>query len=158
MAEQTLPQSEVHLTETILTLHHEVQSAIDYIDQVSRHEATELGKSELLMAVDHIKIRLPICFEIEQNSLHVREIPEKPSIDDIKKFLATRQGFQIGADKPLTVALFNKVRVDLEVKEISKNKQTPITESAAKEDKPTALGSEKVTGELEITFVPVNRH
>jgi len=54
-----------YLTEFILSIHHEVQSAVDFIASVAQKEGTELGRSEALMHIETLRIKLPFNMELE---------------------------------------------------------------------------------------------
>lgn len=63
---QTTKTRDIFLTETILSIHHDVQSAIDYISEVAGRESTELGKGPAVMGIEKVRIKLPFIFETEQ--------------------------------------------------------------------------------------------
>jgi hypothetical protein len=48
------------LTEAILSIHNEVQSALDYISTVSANEGTELGKSTAFLSIENLRVKIPV--------------------------------------------------------------------------------------------------
>ena len=132
------------LTEMILTIHHEVQSALDYIDSVAREEPTELGESLAFIMVDKVHVRLPIIYDIEQETHSIREKERtKEGPEFIKRNLAARRGFTVDIGKPGGRATFSKVRV------ISPK---PEEVKETEEEVPRNL-----TGEIDIQFSVLSR-
>jgi hypothetical protein len=145
--------NETHLTETILTIHNEVQSALDYISSVAVREATELGKSSAVANIERLRIRVPLRLnlEIEQKKLPVpSEIT--PSTEEIRKILPKRVGLVIERNDPTKQSLVSKVRVSFISGETAPSKTAEPENIEVKE-----TDEKYVWGEVEITFVPLKR-
>ncbi|MEW6326882.1 MAG: hypothetical protein AB1487_04725 [Thermodesulfobacteriota bacterium] len=135
---------DIFLTETILSIHHDVQSAIDYISEVAARESTELGKSPAVMGIEKVRIRVPFIYEIEQKE---HKIEEKPAVFDIKTIvgnLARRKGFLIDKGAPGKRGLYTKVKMI----------HPKVAEVPVSEEKPP---KERLVGEIEIIFAPLGR-
>ncbi|MDD5451260.1 MAG: hypothetical protein PHT49_05140 [Desulfovibrionales bacterium] len=141
----TAKTRDIFLTETILSIHHDVQSAIDYISEVSGRESTELGKSPAVMGIEKVRIRLPIIFETEQKE---HKVDEKPAVFDIKTIvgnLARRKGFLIDKGAPGKRGLYTKVKLI--------HPKAAETAGAGEEGPP----KQQLVGEIEIIFAPLGR-
>lgn len=136
------------LTETIIAIHNDIQSAIDYISEVAAKKGTELGKSSVVMGIERLRIKVPIQIGMESNLKKVEEHPEVLTPTDIKRNLMARKGFLIDRGEPGKLGSFTKVRV------MSLSKTAPPVEEKETE---TADTGEVATGEIEITFVPLKR-
>lgn len=55
-----------HLTEMILLVQHEVQSALDYVETVAASAPTALGAAPSTLTVESLRIRMPVVFEAEE--------------------------------------------------------------------------------------------
>ena len=100
-----------HLTELILSVHNEVQSAIDYISEVAQKEGTELGRSTAILGVQNLRIKLPFELAIEQTT---RSFPATITADrlaSIKSNLKQRKGFAVDIGQPDKLARFTKLKV-----------------------------------------------
>lgn len=133
------------MTETILSIHHDVQSAIDYISEVASRESTELGKSPAVMGIEKVRIKLPFIFETEQKEYKVEE---KPAFFDIKTIvgnLARRKGFLIDKGAPGKRGLYTKVKVV--------HPKLAEIPGPGEEEPP----KQQLVGEIEIIFAPLGR-
>ena len=142
---ETIKKPDIYLTETIIGIHNDVQSAVDYISDVAAKKGTELGKSSVIMGIERIRLKLPINIMAETKTKKVEEIPEKLTIQEIQQNLIKRKGFLIDRGEPGKLGVYTKMRI-----------LTP-PEPATKE---TETGEEKIiweTGEIELTFVPIKR-
>lgn len=140
----TAKTKDIFLTETILSIHHDVQSAIDYISEVANREPTELGKSSAVMGIEKVRIRLPIIFETEQKE---HKVDEKPAVFDIKTIvgnLARRKGFLIDKEVLGERGLYTKVKVI--------HPKAAETAGAGEEG-----SKQQLVGEIEIIFAPLGR-
>ncbi len=142
--ERAIKNREIFLAETILSIHNEVQSAVDYISEVAAVQGTELGKGPALMGIEKIRLKLPFVFEVEQKTGSVRPVPEAPDIMKIRENLASRKGFLIDTGTPGKRGLFTKIRIQ------PAQKAAPVEREA--EEGPGTL-----TGEIEIVFSPMGR-
>ena len=141
-----MAKEDMFLTETILAIQHEVQSALDYVDVVSRQEATELGMGSAIMALEKMRIKLPFAYSLEQEIHYIEEEkppPTEPSA--IKEQLAARKGFPIDIGRPGGKARFVKLRF-IPPHEVS------AVEAPSEEQAPQIL-----IGELELSFIPLSR-
>lgn len=59
----TTAHDDLFLTEMILFLHNEVQSAVDYIASVASRQGAELGKGSAVMGIENLREKAPflIC-------------------------------------------------------------------------------------------------
>lgn len=136
-----------HLTELIVALQNDVQSAIDYIDEWSSLEGSELGQSPVLMNVDNVRLRIPLEITIdhmEQEDTKKDSSQIKPgNISEAHEQLFSRRGLRIGdAQNVIGKGIYAKIGV----------KEPDIY----KESK--ASGERMLTaGELEISFTPVTK-
>ena len=148
-----MAQGNTFLTEAILTIQHEVQSALDYIDVVSREEATELGESSAFMALEKLRIRLPFAYSLEEETHYVEKEEKPPSREPsaIKQQLAARKGFPIDIGKPGGKARYTKVRF-IPPQEVTV-RGAPLTREASPEEG----GPQMLMGEIELFFAPLRR-
>ena len=143
MSDQT-----TYLTETILTIQHELQTALDYIETVVSQEPSQVGAAPSLVTVDNLRVRIPFFLKVEQET---RPIPtEEPSrvtrltlskedLTQLKERLLSRTGLLVGLE-PNRLGRFAKIRV------VS---PTPP---------PGEVPSEaELVGQIELTFVRVPR-
>lgn len=134
------PKSQ-YLTELVLAIHNEIQSAVDYIAESSGQDGTELGKAPAHMAIESLRVRLPIMVELEQEeSSAAASAPARPvatSAENVRAGLAARKGFRLETSKTGDRALFAKVKV-----------------RSADE---AGDATEKGLGEIEIQFSPLRR-
>lgn len=137
-----------YLTEAILSIHNEVQSALDYISTVATQEGTELGKSTALLSIENLRVKVPIKFSLETGKKKL-EAPTTRSltVDEARTALTKRTGFVIERDQPKNFSVFSKVRIAFKPDDIP----TPTATAAATEEKQEAWG------EIEITFSPIKR-
>ena len=136
---------EIFLTETILSIHNDVQSAIDYIGEVASRESTELGTSTAIMGIEKLRIKLPFIFEVEQKDEKVEEKPPVLDVKTIMNNLSRRKGFLIDKGAPGKRGLYSKIKV----------LQPKITEAPVKEGEEQA--KQQMIGEIEIVFAPLGR-
>jgi hypothetical protein len=142
---ETAKTRDIFLTETILSIHNDVQSAVDYISEVASRESSELGMSTAVMGIEKLRIKLPFVFEVEQKD---EKVEEKPSVFDVKTImhnLARRKGFLIDKGAPGKRGLFSKIKVF----------QPKITEAPVEEGEEQA--KQQMIGEIEIVFAPLGR-
>jgi hypothetical protein len=137
---------ELHLTELILSIHNEVQSAVDYISEVGQKDGTELGRSTAILGVQNLRIKLPFEVTIEQkvSSFPVEIASDRPK--SIKTNLRQRKGFTIDIGETNKRALFTKVKV----LSLSQPAAAPAADAGAET-------IQKGLAELEITFSPFKR-
>ena len=135
-----MASNDSHLTEMILAIHNEIQSAVDYISEAAAKSGTELGKSSAVMCIENLRVKIPFLIEIEQKMGAYKEITEIVDVDDLKKRLSGRKGFMIDKGEKGKMALYSRVKVlpSLNVKEDNE-------------------GGTYEKGEIEIVFSPVNR-
>lgn len=144
-------KAESYLTETILSIHNEIQSALDYISSVASKEVTELGQSSAIVNIERLRIKIPLKISLELGKKKLPAPPTEPlSIVDIRKNLAKRTGFVLERDLPKKFSTYSKVKVNLRPAETAATRAPAAGE--AKE--PT---EEFGWGEIEITFVPLKR-
>jgi len=147
---QATEKNASYLTEAILSIHNEVQSALDYISTVANTEGTELGKSSALLSIENLRVKIPIKISIEAGKKKLPEtVTGELSTDEIRKALIQRTGFVIERDLPKNFSIYSKVRVAFKPEDI------PTKAPAA--DEATAAPVESGWGEIEITFAPIKR-
>jgi hypothetical protein len=130
-----------YLAELILSIHNEVQTAVDYIEQASIRAGTEVGRSEAILQIENLRIKLPFLVEIENKNLNVGVQPIAPELataEQLRKMLSTRKGFMLDLGGAGVKANFTKVKVDIQPNQPGSN--------------PDAL-----CGEIEIAFSPLQR-
>ncbi len=143
MRKGLLMSQEYYLTELILSIQNEIQSAVDYITESSNKEGSELGKSSTVMHIENLRVKLPFRVSLEHKTKAVDELSEKPvSVLELRERLAQRKGFMIDKGKAGKMANFTKVRVN------GLNNQA---ESKSEDEVGSALA------EIEIYFSPVLR-
>jgi hypothetical protein len=128
-----------YLTETILTIHNEVQSALDRINTIGITKGTELGKNDVLLSVQNLRVKVPLKFTLEIN--------------------------QVQTSASDSAALTTAQLVGLARKGTILNKQNgmqslaKLSVSLASEEKQTDSPSEtqEMWGEIEIMFSPIKR-
>ncbi len=148
---QATEKNASYLTEAILAIHNEVQSALDYISTVATAEGTELGKSTALLSVQNLRVKLPIKISLESGKKKI-EAPLTRALTpkEIQQALPKRIGFVIERDSPKNFSFYSKVRVAFNPQEVAATKATPAAET-------TETTSEAGWGEIEITFAPIKR-
>ncbi len=139
-----------YLTEAILAIHNEVQSALDYISTVANAEGTDLGKSTALLSIENLRVKVPIKISLEAGKKKLEPLPSTPlTADQVRQALPKRTGFVIERDLPKNFSVYSKVRVAFNPQEAAATK-TPAEGGAA-------ATSEEGWGEIEITFAPIKR-
>jgi len=133
--------NESYLAELILSIHNEVQTAVDYIGSAASQAGTELGKNEAIMQIENLRVKLPFQIQLESKNLDVGSTvitPVQATAVQLRQLLSTRKGFMLDLAESDVMANFTKVRVDLQPNQASET-------------------SENVQGELEIVFSPLQR-
>lgn len=147
---QATEKNASYLTEAILSIHNEVQSALDYISTVANTEGTELGKSTALLSIENLRIKIPIKISLEAGKKKIAEPATRDlTPEEIHKALPQRTGFLIERDLPKNFSIYSKVRVAFKPEDI------PTKTTAAGEAEATQ--AENRWGEIEITFAPIKR-
>ena len=150
-----MPDQPTYLTEAILTIQHEVQLALDYIETVASQDISQLGAALSLITIDNLRIRIPIVLEMEQETHPVEPEKEPPipgkrlSADELARFksqLQLRQGLLLKEQKG-RLGSFAKIRVT------SLAPAIPTTPSTGETTPP----AQPLTGEIEMNFVRVPR-
>jgi hypothetical protein len=135
-----------YLTETILSIRNEVQSAMDYIASVAAKEGTELGKSSAVMNIERIRLRIPVRMQAEEKTRKVGITNE--TLQDFRKNLMDRKGFLTGTGEQGKRGLYTKMIVDL---------ISPAADKKTPENQNETKSSEWLEGEIELVFVPLQR-
>jgi hypothetical protein len=139
-----------YLTEAILAIHNEVQSALDYISTAATQQGTDLGKSSALLSIQNLRVKLPIKISIESGKKKLEPLPTTPlTAEQIRQALPKRVGFVIERDLPKNFSVYSKVRVAFNPQEAAATKTATMSEAAAT--------AEEGWGEIEITFAPIKR-
>ena len=139
-----------YLTEAILAIHNEVQSALDYISTVATAEGTDLGKSTAMLSIENLRIKVPIKIHIESEKKKLAPQSTTPlTPEQIRQALPKRTGFVIERDLPKNFSVISKVRVAF-------NQQEAAVTPASKTDEAITTSDEK-WGEIEISFAPIKR-
>jgi len=141
-----------YLTEAILSIHNEVQSALDYISTVATEEGTELGKSTALLSIENLRVKIPIKFSIETGKKKL-EAPATRSltVEEARTALTKRTGFIIERDQPKNFSVYSKIKIALKPEDIpTATKTTALTSN-------TTETPQDAWGEIEITFSPIKR-
>ena len=136
MATETL-----HLTELILCIQHEVQSAVDYI-AAQAGQPTELGESSAAMVVETLRVRLPFDATLTRTRAKVAAPTPSPDLPALRQALARRKGLMLDIGKPGGMATYLKLGVKPD---------------AAAATATTAGASDAARAEIEITFSPLQR-
>jgi hypothetical protein len=148
---QATEKNASYLTEAILAIHNEVQSALDYISTVANTEGTDLGKSTALLSIENLRVKIPIKISLEAGKKKLEAPPTTPlTPDQIRQALPKRVGFVIERDLPKNFSVYSKVRVAFNPQEEAPAKTSASTETA---ESTAASG----WGEIEITFAPIKR-
>ncbi|MGD6851557.1 MAG: hypothetical protein ACQCN6_05795 [Candidatus Bathyarchaeia archaeon] len=148
---QATEKNASYLTEAILAIHNEVQSALDYINTVADAEGTDLGKSSALLSIENLRVKVPIKISIEAGKKKLEPLPTTPlTTDQIRQALPKRVGFVIERDLPKNFSVYSKVRVAFNPQEEAAAKQATSGETV---ESTAAAG----WGEIEITFAPIKR-
>jgi len=126
-----------YLTELILAIHNDIQSAVDYIAESAAQEGTELGKSPAVMNIESLRLRLPIKIDLEQKQSSAKPIELPTTLENLRSSLAARKGFMIDKGQTGKLALYTKIK-------IINIDDTQNTDN-------------KGLGEIEIQFAPLRR-
>jgi len=139
-----------YLTEAILVIQNELQTALDYIETVVSQEPSQLGAAPSLLTVDNLRIRIPFTFQVEQETHPIpsEKIPpvitglalSKEELAQLKSRLLSREGMLIGKEQG-QLGQFAKIRL------------TSLAYPPAAE---APTGAELV-GNIELTFTRVPR-
>jgi len=130
------------LTELILCIQHEVQSAVDYI-AAQAGTPTELGQAGAVMAVETLRVRLPFDTEVVRATRKaVAPSTEGPLVANLQTALAQRKGLMLDIGKKGGMATFLKLKV-------SPDPITPLPVSGS--------AASTVRAEIEISFAPIQR-
>ncbi|MGD6934630.1 MAG: hypothetical protein ACQCN5_10530 [Candidatus Bathyarchaeia archaeon] len=142
------------LTEAILSIHNEVQSALDYISTVSAEEGTELGKSTALLSIENLRVKVPLKFNIETEKTKPETTPTRTlTPTDVRAALTKRTGLVVERDLTRNLNISSKVKVAFKPEEIP---TATTTRTATTTTKTTETPKEE-WGEIEITFAPIKR-
>jgi len=168
------------LTETILSIHNEIQSALDYISTKATEDGTEFGKSTAILSIQNLRIKLPIRASLDvEEEYHADDAPSQPAGDNstppsdsgratddsfvsirptaslLNQSLLQRQGF-----------IVQEAAVDPQTLNIIKDSPTVTTKLCIDLEPPVQQPTQNtadqpaqkdVWGELEITFSPIKR-
>ncbi len=147
---QATEKNASYLTEAILSIHNEVQSALDYISTVATAEGTELGKSTALLSIENLRVKIPIKISLEAGKKKIAEPATRDlTPEEIRRALPQRTGFLIERDLPKNFSVYSKVRVAFKPEDIPA--KAPVAGEAV------AAQVESGWGEIEITFAPIKR-
>jgi len=145
------------LTEAILSIHNEVQSALDYISTVSAEEGTELGKSTALLSIENLRVKVPLKFNIETEKTRAQTttpaLTRTLTTNEARIALTKRTGFVIEQDLSRNLNIASKVKIAFKPEEIPTSTTTRTPTTAAK----TTETQKEEWGEIEITFAPIKR-
>ncbi|MDR2203549.1 MAG: hypothetical protein LBE76_04515 [Nitrososphaerota archaeon] len=148
MTVTTKEEISTYLTETILTIHNEVQSALDRINTTALSKGTELGKSTTSLSVQNLRVKVPLKL-----SLEVSEVPKSSSTTPItaKNIVGlNRKGLVINTQNQLQNV--TKLKVALTSATTLTTKTANTTTKTANTETP-----KEAWGEIEITFSPIKR-
>jgi hypothetical protein len=153
-----------YLTDAILTIHNEIQSALDYIENQATEEGTDLGKSAAMLSIQNLRVKIPVKIDIETKEIAVEnDADNENETDPLARYrrkieclstklrretlLAQRAGLVFGlTESDSNTFITRKIKVVL----------APIdTQQETDSDKETP---KDMWGEIEITFSPVKRH
>ena len=149
---QATEKNASYLTEAILAIHNEVQSALDYISTVATTEGTDLGKSTAMLSIENLRVKVPIKISIESEKKKLAPLPTTPlTPEQIRQALPKRTGFVIERDLPKNFSVISKVRVAFNPQEAA------ATATSKNNTNETAATSDEGWGEIEITFAPIKR-
>jgi hypothetical protein len=155
---QATEKNASYLTEAILSIHNEVQSALDYISTVANTEGTELGKSTALLSIENLRVKVPLKFNLETEKTKIE--PAKPTTtatrilttNDVRTALTKRTGFVLERDVSKNLNLSSKIKIAFKPEDIptTTTTKTPTTTT-------TTEAQKEAWGEIEITFAPIKR-
>jgi|GEM_PF-1853014 len=153
------------LTETILSIHNEIQSALDYISTKATEEGTEFGKSTAILSIQNLRIKIPLKIGLETIE-HEPEQPvsNQPSTIVPEVNLLDRQGFVLYEAASTSMNLVDTYYVS---KKLAISLPAVNTSNVTSDNAPASTGGggnsqaqdqqKEVWGELEITFSPIKR-
>ena len=148
---QATEKNASYLTEAILAIHNEVQSALDYISTVATAEGTDLGKSTALLSIENLRVKVPIKISIEAGKKKLEAPSTEPlTLEQVRQALVKRVGFVIERDLPKNFSIYSKIKVAFNPQEAPAAKAPATGETAASQE-------EAGWGEIEITFAPIKR-
>jgi len=148
-----------YLTETILTIHNEVQTALDHISTMAKDEITDT-ESTAILSIQNLRIKIPMKFNLEITEKPIEEssnITKGAQLDSNytreaqrELSLANRAGFIVSAPDTITptVASYSKLAINLQLDEPNKN---------ASQNETTVESKKEAWGEIEIVFAPLKR-
>ena len=138
-----MPTDALYLTELILCIQHEVQSAVDYI-AAQASVPTELGQSGAATVVASLRVRLPFDTEVIKTTAKVVVLTESPPLSRLPAALAQRKGSMLDIGKPGGMAPYLKLKV------------RPNNAAAASTPQASPTGT-TARAEIEITFSLIQR-
>jgi hypothetical protein len=154
-------EKSIYLTETILSIHNEVQSALDYISTIAAEKGTDLGKSTALLSIQNLRVKVPIKFNLEITE-HPAETDLNTSVTKIgvTDLLRVRRGLVLQtAEFNEPVVLASKTEFNEPIVLASK---IGVTLASTENKTADSTGSnvehkQEAWGEIEITFTPLKR-
>jgi len=158
-----------YLTETILSIHNEVQSSLDYISTKATEEGTEFGKSTAILSIQNLRVKIPVKFNLETGQKEHREDDQQQQYKvkgvnnnsvssaskKLEKSLTDRAGLILEQDELKKQFTYSKIKVSL-----NSNENVAASGPQRKSVNTTASSSEsskEAWGEIEITFSPIKR-
>lgn len=97
-----------HLAEIILTLHHEVQKAIDEMEETTRPDS-----GDIFLSIDRMSVKLPVLLDLDENILSLEDAEEEiADLADRKGFLVDDQGDGTGLYTKIRLTTPSNVEVD----------------------------------------------
>jgi hypothetical protein len=141
-----------YLTEAILSIHNEVQSALDYISTVATEEGTELGKSTALLSIENLRVKVPLKFNIETGKTKAEITPTRTlTATDVRTALTKRTGFVLERDVTKSLNVTSKIKIAFKPEDVPTATTKTSTTTTSTESQKEAWG------EIEITFAPIKR-
>lgn len=130
------------LTELILCIQHEVQSAVDYI-AAQATQPSELGASTAVMAVQTLRVRLPFDTTVLSTRARAPSTAASATPDPgaLRQALARRKGLALDIGQPGGLATYLKLKVT----------PSPAGDAGA------APAAGTARAEIEISFAPMQR-
>jgi hypothetical protein len=128
-----------YLTETILTIHNEVQSALDRINTTGITKGTELGKNDVVLSVQNLRVKVPLKFNLEINQIKT-SASDSSALTKAQLTGLVRKGTVLS--KQNGVQSLAKLSVNLATEEKTSD---------------SAVETREAWGEIEIMFSPIKR-
>lgn len=150
-----------YLTEIILTIHNEVQSALDYIDTTAVKEGTALGKSTAILSIQNLRIKVPMKFNLEIDPINNETSPNTTDGNDTvtisEEDLKVSRFYSRIMKEQLGFTIVDEAGRPVSTSSIGVSLEPQINTPPNASNDSNVETKKEAWGEIEITFSPLKR-